>query len=82
MNPVTLLHLRIETLAEMALGNGPGMLQFRLRFERKVAEVLKEIRGQVRKAQLASGAQASPQQLQQMAQAQGLLGPDGKPVRR
>ena len=77
-----LLNLRIDILAEMAFGNGPGMLQFRLRFERKVAEVLEDLRGQVRKAQLASAAQASPQQVQQMARAQGLLGPDGNPVRR
>ena len=77
-----LLNLRIDTLAEMALGNGPGILQFRLRFESKIAEVLEELRGQVRKAQLASAAQASPQQVKQMAAAQGLLGPDGQPIRR
>ncbi len=68
-----LLNLRIDILAEMVLGTGPGILQFRLRFESKVAEVLEELRGQVRKAQLAAAAQASPQQVKQMAAAQGLL---------
>jgi hypothetical protein len=82
VDPGMLLNLRIEVLAEMAFGDGPGMLEFRLRFERKIAEVIREIRGQVRKAQLAAGAQASPEQLRQMARAQGLLGPDGKPARR
>jgi hypothetical protein len=82
VDPVGLLSLRIETLAEMTLGNGPGMVQFRLRFERRVAEVLEELRGQVRKAQLAAGVQASPQQVKQMAKAQGLLGPDGNPIGR
>ena len=77
-----LINLRIEILAEMAFGNGPGLVQFRLRFERKIAEVLEDLRGQVRKAQLTAGAQASPQQVKQMAKAQGLLGPDGNPVRR
>jgi len=82
VNPADLLLMRIEVLAEMMFGKGPGMTQFRLRFERRVAEVLEELRGQVRKAQLAAAAQASPQQLQQMAKAQGLLGPDGKPIGR
>lgn len=82
VDAVGLLNLRIDTLAEMALGNGAGLLQFKLRFERKIDEILQELRGQVRRAQIASAAQASPQQVQQMARAQGLLGPDGNPVRR
>lgn len=82
VDAVGLLNLRIDTLAEMALGNGPGLVQFRLRFERKLDEILQELRGQVRKAKLASAAQASPQQVKQMAAAQGLLGPDGTPIRR
>ena len=82
VDAVGLLNLRIDTLAEMALGNGAGLLQFRLRFERKLDGILQELRGQVRRAQLAAAAQASPQQVQQMARAQGLLGPDGNPVRR
>ena len=70
-----LLNLRIDILAEMVLGTGPGMIQFRLRFESKVAEVLEELRGQVRKAQLAAGpAQFSPQQVQQMARGAGPAG--------
>ena len=35
VDPAGLLNLRIEILAEMVLGNGPGMVQFRLRFERR-----------------------------------------------
>ena len=82
VDPAGLLNLRIEILAELVLGNGPGMVQFRLRFERKVAEVLEDLRGQVRQARLAAGRAVSPQQVRQMAAAQGLLGPDGQPVRR
>ena len=82
VDAVGLLNLRIDTLAEMALGNGPGLVQFRLRFERKLEGILLDLRGQIRKAQLASAAQASPQQVKQMAAAQGLLGPDGQPLRR
>jgi hypothetical protein len=81
VDPAGLLSLRIDTLAELVLSE-PGMLQFQLRFERKVSQVIEEIRGQVRKAQLAAGAQVSPQQMKQMAQQQGLLGPDGQPFRR
>jgi hypothetical protein len=79
-----LLNMRIETLAELVLGppGSPGMIEFGLRFERKVALAIADIRGQVRKAQLASGANASPEQVRQMAKQQGLLGPDGKPIKR
>jgi hypothetical protein len=78
-----LLNLRIEILAEMMFGDGPGMVQFKLRFERKVAEVLEDLRGQVRKAQLGAAAQQfSPQQIRQMAKSQGLLDGNGNPVRR
>lgn len=83
VDPASLIHLRIEILAELVFGTGPGMIQFRLRFERKVAEVLEDLRGQIRKAQLAAGAQASPQQVKQMAAAQGiLLDKNGNPLRR
>jgi hypothetical protein len=84
VDPGGLLNLRIDTLAEMAFGGpgSPGMTEFGLRFERKVALAIEEIRGQVRKAQLAAGANISPQQVRQMAQQQGLLGPDGNPVKR
>lgn len=80
----SLLNGRINTLAEMIFGgaDSPGMLEFRLRFERLVAEAIEEMRGQVRKAQLAAGAHIPPQQVRQMAQQQGLLGPDGQPIRR
>jgi hypothetical protein len=81
IDPANLLNLRIFTLAQLILSE-PGLLQFQLRFEQKVAEALQEIRGQIRMAQLAAGAQASPQQVRQMAAAQGLLGPDGKPIQR
>ncbi len=80
----SLLNGRIQTLAEMIFGGAgtPDMIEFQLRFERTVAKCIEEIRGQVRKAQLAAGANASPQQIREMAKATGLLGPDGNPVRR
>ena len=82
-DPSGLIHLRIEILAEMMFGDGPGMLQFKLRFERKVAEVLQELLPQVRKARLAAPPQQfSPQSLQQMAKAKGLFDGNGNPVRR
>lgn len=80
----SLLNGRIQVLAEMIFGGAdtPGMLEFQLRFERLVAQAIEEMRGQVRKAQLAAGARIPPSQVRQMAQQQGLLGPDGNPVRR
>jgi hypothetical protein len=83
VDPGALLNLRINVLAEMIFGvGGPGMTEFGLRFERALAGAIEEIRGQVRKAQLAAGANVPPQQVRQMAQQQGLLGPDGNPIRR
>lgn len=82
LNEAMLLHLRIETLAELVFGSGPGMVQFKLAFERQVSQVLEEARRQARKAQLAAGANVPPEQMKQMARAQGLLGPDGQPARR
>jgi hypothetical protein len=76
---MSLINMRIDTLAKLVLSE-PGFLQFRLRFEQNVAEALEQVRGEVRKAQLAAGAQASPQEVRQMARASGLLGPDGKPL--
>jgi hypothetical protein len=81
IDPASLLNLRIDTLAELVLSE-PGMLQFRLRFEQRVAEAINEIRAQLRTAQLAAGAYVPPRQVDQMARAQGLLGPDGQPARR
>jgi hypothetical protein len=74
IDPADLLNLRIFTLAQLILSE-PGLLQFQLRFEQKVAEALEEIKGQARKARLA----ATPAQAQQVAS--GLLGPNGRPVR-
>ena len=84
IDPGSLLNGRIQVLAEMIFGgtDTPGMVEFQLRFERLVAQALEEIRGQARKAQLAAGARIPPSQVRQMAQQQGLLGPDGNPVRR
>ena len=83
VNVGDLLNVRIHTLAEVLFGeNGPGMVEFQLRFERKVATILAELTAEARKARIAAGAQVSPEQVQQMARAQGLLGPDGNPIRR
>ena len=84
VDPGSLLNGRINVLAEMIFGGSgsPGFLEFQLRFERMVSQQLEEIRGQVRKAQLAAGARIPPSQVRQMAQQQGLLGPDGNPIRR
>ena len=85
VDPANLLNTRLDILAQLVLGgtDSPGFIEFQVRFERQVAKVLEEIRGQVRKAQLAAGpAQFSPQQVRQMAQQQGLLGPNGQPIHR
>lgn len=85
VDPGGLLNARIDILAQMIFGGleSSGYVEFQLRFERVVAEQLERIRGEVRKAQLAAGpAQFSPQQVRQMAQQQGLLGPNGKPLKR
>ena len=83
VDPGSLLVGRINVLAEMVFGgaDSPGMLEFKMRFARLVAQSLEEIRGQARKAQLAAGAHIPPAQVRQMAQQQGLLGPDGQPIR-
>jgi hypothetical protein len=75
-----LLNVRVFTLARMVFGDAsPDLVQFQIAFERQVAEVLEEAVSKVRQAQL--GAQLSPQAMQQALRSQGLLGPDGKPVR-
>lgn len=85
VDPGGLLNARIDILAQMVFGGAEstGYVEFQVRFERMIAAELERIRGEVRKAQLAAGpAQFSPQQVRQMAQVQGLLGPDGKPFLR
>lgn len=78
-----LLNLRIYTLAEVLFGDdgSPGMTEFRLRYERKLEEITKQVLGEARKAQIAAAAQVTPEQVQQMARASGLVGRDGKPLR-
>lgn len=84
VDSLSLLNGRIEVLAELVFGgeNSAGMFEFRLQFARKVAKALEELSGQARKAQLAAGAYVPPEQVRQMAKVQGLLGPDGNPIRR
>lgn len=77
-----LLNVRIHTLAELLFGNGPQMLEFQLRFERKVSAILTEMTAEARKARLAANAMVPASEVQKMAKAQGLLGPDGNPIRR
>jgi hypothetical protein len=81
VDPGWALMRRIDLLAEMTLGKGPGVEQFDLRYQRMLASELERISAEAPKAMLAAAAQASPQQVQQMAAAQGLLGPDGQPIR-
>lgn len=75
-----LLNVRVFTLARAVFGDGShALVQFQLEFEQQVAQVLDGAVTKVRQAQL--GAQLSPQAAQQMARSNGLLGPDGRPLR-
>lgn len=81
IEPLSMLSLRIDTLAQMVFGeDSPLLLEYKLRVQKQLAGALRELSGEIRKAQFGLGAQATPQQLEQLARATGLLGPDGRPL--
>jgi hypothetical protein len=83
VDPASVLSMRIDTLAEMTLGDGIlELLKYKLSVQRKLADALRLLASQVRQASMAMAARATPQQVQQLARATGLLGPDDNPLSR
>lgn len=78
IDPASVLSLRIDTLAEMALGD--RLTEYKLRVQRQLAEALEQLEVEARKVSMAAAAQATPEQVQQLARVNGLLGPDGQPL--
>lgn len=81
IDPASVLSLRIDTLAQMVFGeDSPRLIEYKLSVQRQLAEALRELEGEVRKAQFAAAGQMTPGQMKQMARVNGLLGPDGNPL--
>lgn len=82
VDAAAMMSMRIDILAEVALGeDSPLLTEYKLRVQRQLSDVLRRLAGEVRRAQMAAAANATPQQVEQMAKATGLLGPDGRPMR-
>lgn len=80
LDPSSVLSLRIDVLAEQVFGkDSAALLEYKLVFQRRLADALRELEGQVRQAQLAAGAHVSQRDVQAMAKATGLLPPNGRP---
>jgi hypothetical protein len=79
IDPVQVIHLRISMLIEkIALSLGPqGLLwglEANLSYEKRMAEVLEEVKGEGAKAQLSVGGALSAEQIRLLAKSTGTFG--------
>lgn len=87
IDPSALMQVRLNTFIDFIfsrLGNtSPEVRQllslgFEEQFEQRIHEVLDDVKGQVRRAQLSAGGQLDKDQLAQLARVQGMFNGDKK----